>query len=77
LAGDGPSLAEAVLVPLYVRLDGLHRLGFDHTLPPAVANHRRRCAELDGWPAVAWTTAQTDEFVGRFEAHRRRARAAV
>ena len=77
LAGDGPTLAEAVIVPFYVRLDGLRRLGFDHPLPPGVEAHRRRCAALAGWPAVAWTADQTDELVGRFEAHRRRARAAV
>jgi glutathione S-transferase len=74
LAGERPTLAEAVLVPLYVRLDGLRRLGFGHPLPRRVEDHRRRGQELDGWSAVAWSDEQTDELVGRFEAHRRRAR---
>jgi glutathione S-transferase len=77
LAGDRLTLAEAVLIPLYVRLDGLRRLGFGHPLPRLVDDHRRRCRELDGWSAIAWSEEQTEEFVGRFEAHRRRARAAV
>ena len=77
LAGDRPTLAEAVLIPLYVRLDGLRRLGFGHPLPTRVDDHRRRCTDLGGWPAIAWSDGQTEEFVGRFEAHRRRARAAV
>jgi glutathione S-transferase len=76
LAGDRPTLAEAVMIPLYVRLDGLRRLGFGSPLPARVDDHRRRCGELGGWPAVAWSDLQTDEFVGRFEAHRRRARVA-
>ena len=74
LAGDRPPLAEAVMIPLYVRLAGLRRLGFDSPLPASVDDHRHRCGELEGWPAVAWSDEQTDEFVGRFETHRRRAR---
>lgn len=70
--GAGPSLAEAVLVPVYVRLDGLRALGFTHPLPDPVEAHRRRCAQLTGWSTVAWTTAQTEECVGRFLAHRRK-----
>lgn len=58
-----------------VRLDGLRRLGFEHPLPDAVDAHRRRCRDLDGWSAVAWSDEQTDELVGRFEARRRRTRA--
>lgn len=72
LAGDGPTLAEAVAVPIYVRLAGLRRLGFDHPLSPAVEAHVRRCQDLPGWPAAAWSDDQTDEFVGRFEAYRRK-----
>lgn len=75
LAGERPTLAEAVMIPLYVRLDGLRRLGFESPLPPRVDDHRRRCGRLGSWHAVAWSDEQTDEFVGRFEAHRRRARA--
>ncbi|MEL7206682.1 MAG: glutathione S-transferase family protein [Actinomycetota bacterium] len=71
--GEHPTLAEAVMVPLYVRLDGLRRLGFEQPLPVRVDEHRRRTAELDGWPAVAWSTDQTDELVGRFTEYRRRA----
>jgi glutathione S-transferase len=75
LAGDEPTLAEAVAMPIHVRLDGLRRLGFTHALPPRIEQHRRRCADLRGWPAVAWSDEQTDEFVGRFEAFRRKLRA--
>lgn len=70
LAGDQVTLAEAVLAPIYVRLDSLRPLGFDHPLPARVAEHRRRCEGLTGWPAVAWSPAQHDEFVGRFLKHR-------
>ena len=73
LAGDAPTLAEAVMIPFYVRLDGLRRLGFDHPPPARVEDHRRQCAELDGWRAVAWSDDQTDELVGRFSEYRRRA----
>lgn len=72
LAGTAPTLAEAVLVPLYVRLDGLRRLGFEHELPARVDEHRRECRALAGWAAVEWSPSQVDEFVGRFEAFRRR-----
>ena len=71
LGGAEPSLVEAVIVPFYVRLDGLRRLGFDQQMPIPVEDHARNCTDLVGWPAVAWSAAQTDEFVGRFEAHRR------
>lgn len=73
LAGDEPTLAEAVAIPVYVRLDSLRRLGFHHPIPDAVESHLARCRSLPGWPAVAWTPAQVDEFEGRFEAHRRKA----
>ena len=75
LAGDEPTLAEAVIMPIYVRFEGLRRLGFSHPLPPRISQHRERCTQLTGWPAVTWTDEQTDEFVGRFEAFRRKARA--
>ena len=75
LAGDEPTLAEAVSIPIYVRLDGLRRLGFSHPLPTRIRRHREQCAQLTGWAAVAWNDAQTDEFVGRLEAFRRKTRA--
>ena len=74
LVGSGPTLAEATVVPLYVRLDGLVRLGFDGDVDPRVRAHAGRVADLAGGRAVAWSTGQTDEFVGRIEryrAHRR------
>ena len=74
LEGPGPTLAEATVVPLYVRLDGLGRLGFDRPLDRRVAAHRQRLAERPGGRAVAWSTAQTDEFVGRVERFRARRR---
>ncbi len=71
LAGPEPTLAEAVAMPIHVRLDGLRRLGFDHQIPEAFLEHGDRCRGLDGWSAVAWSAEQTDEFVARFEAYRR------
>lgn len=72
LAGPGPTTAEAVLVPVYVRLEGLRRLGFTTALPPRVQEHRERCEQLRGGSAVRWTAEQVDEFIWRFETYRRR-----
>lgn len=69
--GTEPSLCEALMVPLYVRLDGLRRLGFTHDVPAAVLDHLARCTTTVGWRAAAWSPAQVDEFVGRFEKYRR------
>ena len=66
LAGETPSLAEAVMVAFHVRLDGLRRLGFRSPLPAGVADHAHRCRSLPGWGAVEWSPEQTDEFVQRF-----------
>jgi len=55
LAGDGPTLAEAVAMPIYVRLHGLQRLGFTGSLTPHTESHFERCRTLDGWSAVTWT----------------------
>jgi len=77
LVGDGPTLAEAVLVPLYVRLDGLRRLGFTGDLTAAVEAHGERMRSLAGWPAVEWSDDQTDEFVDRMETFRRKRRSAM
>ncbi len=74
LAGPEPTLAEAVAMPIHVRLDGLRRLGLDAPIDPAWTAHGQRCRTLAGWAAVEWTAAQTDEFVGRFEAFRRKQR---
>ncbi len=74
LVGEAPSLAEAVLVPVYVRLEGLRRLGFVGELTESVAAHRERTMSLSGGRAVAWTDAMTDEFVRRFETFRTRQR---
>jgi len=70
LAGDTPTLVEAAVVPVWVRLEALTRLGFTGTVDPRVGAHRERCRGLAGWAHVAWTAAQTDELVGRFEHHR-------
>ncbi len=72
LAGPEPTLAEAVAMPVHVRLAGLRRLGFGAEVSPAFVAHGERCRSLAGWPAVAWSPEQTDEFVGRFEAYRRK-----
>ncbi len=67
LVGDVPTLAESIAVPIYVRLNGLRRLGFEHEGPgPLLEAHMRRCEQLPGWKAVAWSAEQEDEFVGRF-----------
>jgi len=74
LAGAAPSLAEAVAMPIHVRMAGLRRLGFTGTLTAEWLAHGERCRALDGWPSVEWSPEQTDEFVGRFEALRRKRR---
>jgi len=75
--GDGPwlvgnelTLAEAITVSIYVRLDSLRPLGFTHPLPDRVSEHRDRCRELAGWAAVEWPAERHREFVGRFLKHR-------
>lgn len=72
LAGDAPSLADAVAVPIHIRLDGLQRLGFAAPIDRRWTAHGERCRSLAGWNPVAWSADQTNEFVGRFEAYRRR-----
>ena len=72
LVGAGPTLAEAALVPLYVRLAGLSRAGFDRALDPRIAAHRTRVGELAGGRAVAWSASQTEEFVTRIGRYRAR-----
>jgi len=74
LAGGAPSLAEATIVPVYVRLEALRRLGFAGPVDARVAAHVDRCTELAGWAAVAWSEEQTDDLVDRFTRHRARAR---
>lgn len=74
IAGDGPTLAEALMVAIYVRLDGLARLGLTAVIPEWVRAHMTRCENLPGWPSAHWSAAQTDEFVGRFEKYRERVR---
>ena len=74
LAGDAPTLAEATVIPLYVRLGALSRLGFDGPLPPPVSDHLDRCTSLAGWESVAWSQEQTDELVARIGRHRARVR---
>lgn len=71
LAGKAPSLAEAVAMPIHVRMAGLQRLGFTGRLTTEWRAHGERCRTLAGWPSVEWSPEQTDEFVGRFEAFRR------
>lgn len=72
IAGSTVSLAEAVVMPLHVRLDGLQRLGFTADVAPSFAAHGERCRSLAGWAGVAWSPEQRDEFVGRFTAFRRK-----
>jgi len=76
LGGAHPSIADAIVVPLHVRLEALRRLGFDGEVPALFERHGAHVRAERGWSAVAWTDAQVDEHVGRFAAYRRR-RAAV
>jgi glutathione S-transferase len=73
LAGTEPTLAEAVAMPIHVRMAGLRRLGFKGELTDDWQAHAERCRQLPGWAGVAWSQDQTDEFVARFESFRRKA----
>ncbi len=70
LVGDGASIAEAALIPFYVRLDGLRSLGFEGELPRLVQDHAARCLALPGGEAVRWSDEQQSEFAGRFHKYR-------
>lgn len=76
LVGDAPSIAEAAIVPVYVRLEGLRALGFTGVVPAAVAAHAERCLALPGGRVAAWDAEQQAEFVWRFETFRARRAAA-
>ena len=66
LAGNAPTLAEAIMAGVYTRLDGLRQLGLTGELPASVQQHLERCTQLTGWKKVEWSTEQTSDFVGRF-----------
>jgi len=70
LVGDGASIAEAALIPFYVRLEGLRSLGFEGELPRLVQDHAARCLALPGGEAVRWSDEQQSEFSGRFHKYR-------
>jgi glutathione S-transferase len=70
LAGNSPTLAEAIMAGVYTRLDGLRRLGLTGELPASAQQHLERCSQLVGWEKVQWTTEQTNDFVGRFLKYR-------
>lgn len=70
LAGESPTLTEAIMAGVYTRLDGLGRLGLCGELPEFVEQHRQRCKQLVGWEKVQWTNEQTNDFVGRFLKYR-------
>lgn len=70
LAGEQPTLVEAIMAGVYTRLDGLQRLGLTSHLPGLVERHMSRMADLPGWPSVEWSKDQTDEFVSRFDKYR-------
>lgn len=75
LAGDVPTLADAVFVPFLVREGALRSLGFVDPVPNAIVEYAGRVRAGRGWHAVEWSQEQTDELVGRFLARRRRVRA--
>ena len=70
LAGDAPTLAEAIMAGVYTRIDGLRQLGLTGELPTSVQQHLERCTHLVGWHKVRWTPEQTSDFVGRFQKYR-------
>jgi glutathione S-transferase len=70
LAGETPTLAEAIMAGVYTRLDGLRQLGLTGELPASVQQHLARCTQLVGWERVQWTAEQTSDFVGRFLKYR-------
>ena len=70
LAGETPSLAEAIMAGVYTRLDGLRQLGLTGELPASVQQHLERCTQLVGWQKVEWSVDQTADFVGRFLKYR-------
>ena len=72
LVGREPTMAEAALVPVYVRLEGLRALGFTDPVPEAVIEHAERCLALPGGRVAAWSEAQQSEFVRRFTTFRAR-----
>ncbi|CAB4323107.1 unannotated protein [freshwater metagenome] len=72
LAGTEPTMAEAALVPLYVRLDGLRALGFNAVLPRRVHEHAARVLDLPAGRKVQWSAEQTEEFIWRLSTYRER-----
>ena len=70
LAGDQPTLTEAIMAGVYTRWSGLQRLGMTAVLSQSVERHREEMQSLAGWHMVAWSDEQTDEFVGRFLKYR-------
>lgn len=70
IAGNQPTIAEALMVGMYTRLEGLYRLGLTAQLPVEIVRHQEQCRSLVGWQRVAWSAEQTDEFVGRFSKFR-------
>jgi glutathione S-transferase len=70
LAGDQPTLTEAIMAGVYTRWSGLQRLGMTAVLSQSVERHREEMQSLAGWHVVAWSDEQTDEFVGRFLKYR-------
>jgi len=70
LAGEAPTIAEAIMVGFYTRITGLQQLGLTAPIPTEVAAHIERCKQLQGWGHVEWSAEQTVEFVGRFQKYR-------
>lgn len=70
LAGEVPTLTEAIMAGVYTRIDGLRQLGLTGELPTSVQQHLERCTQLVGWDTVRWTTELTNEFVSRFLKYR-------
>ena len=46
--------------------------GFVDPVPDAIVQYAGRVRDGSWWPAVEWTSEQTDELVGRFLARRRK-----
>jgi glutathione S-transferase len=74
LAGDEITIADAALVPLWVRLELLETVGFAHDLDDRARAHREALRHRPAFAAVAWSEDERDILAAAIEAARRRGR---
>ena len=70
LAGPAVTIADAALVPLWVRLELLEEVGLTDRLDPLALEHRQRCEELGAWASIEWTDAERHKLLDRILAAR-------